>query len=267
MTHLWNRSWAIRIGLTLAVLLIAIIPVHADIVTVPEGLNPGDQYRLAFVTIATTDAFNSTLAYYNDIVNDDVAASSTLSSLGASWTAIASTTCGFDCRAYNNTDTMPSVTTTHYPIYNLQGELIAEDYYDLWSQDTDADGIATAIEYNRDGVEVNTYVWTGTDIHGFGAGTNQATPPANEGSLALGAIDFELNVGWPAIGDSASAGTTWINTQQGGSYESDPTWFEKLYPLYALSSPITVVPVPAAIWLLGSGLGALLVLRRKIRKA
>jgi hypothetical protein len=256
-----NRSWTIRIGVTLGFLLITIIPMHADIVTVPDGLNPGDQYRLAFVTIATTNAFNSTLAYYNGIVNDDVAASSALLSLGASWTAIVSTG-GSGERAYQNTDTCPTCPgTAHHPIYNLHGELIAVDYYDLWSVDSDADGIATAIQYNRNGEAVITYVWTGTQANGFGAGY-----PSTEGAYALGAIDFVLNVGWPAIGQSDQAGTAWINAQQGGSDETYPTWFENPYPLYALSSPITVVPVPAAIWLLGSGLIALLAFRRKGRK-
>jgi hypothetical protein len=41
-------------------------------ITVPTGLNPGDRYRLAFVTSTTRDARSSNIADYNLFVTDVV---------------------------------------------------------------------------------------------------------------------------------------------------------------------------------------------------
>ena len=38
-------------------------------ITIPVGLNPGDTYRLAFVTSTKTDALNSQIDYYHNFVN------------------------------------------------------------------------------------------------------------------------------------------------------------------------------------------------------
>jgi hypothetical protein len=38
-------------------------------ITLPSGLNPGDQYRLAFVTSSTRDALSTNIADYNNFVD------------------------------------------------------------------------------------------------------------------------------------------------------------------------------------------------------
>lgn len=76
----------------------------------PGNLGPGDQYRIAFVTTATTDATNSSISYYNNFVNSVANDTSTGGNLTAAlnhqgWTAIVSTT-GVDAR--DNTSTVPT---------------------------------------------------------------------------------------------------------------------------------------------------------------
>ena len=64
------------------------------------SLNPGDQYRLVFVTSGTRDATSSNIADYNNFVNDAAHASTDLNTAltaagftpsAINWTAIAST--------------------------------------------------------------------------------------------------------------------------------------------------------------------------------
>ena len=47
----------------------------AAIITVPPGLNPGDTYRLVFVTSLTRDAVSSDIGVYNDFVSTAAASS------------------------------------------------------------------------------------------------------------------------------------------------------------------------------------------------
>jgi hypothetical protein len=54
--------------------------VQAAIVTVPTGLNPGDQYRLVFVTSGTRDATSTNIADYNTFVANAVVGSALQSS-------------------------------------------------------------------------------------------------------------------------------------------------------------------------------------------
>ena len=65
---------------------------QASIQTQPASLNPGDPYRLAFVTSVFRNAFSSVIADYNKFVvvaANDVGSS--LEGLGATWNAIGST--------------------------------------------------------------------------------------------------------------------------------------------------------------------------------
>jgi len=59
------------VGLLMATLCSAAVTTHAQIVTVPPGLNPGDPYRLVFVTSTTRDALSSAIADYNSFVSKE----------------------------------------------------------------------------------------------------------------------------------------------------------------------------------------------------
>ena len=40
-------------------------------IATPPGLNPGDQFRIVFLTVGTTKATSSDIGYYNTFVNND----------------------------------------------------------------------------------------------------------------------------------------------------------------------------------------------------
>jgi len=111
--------------LGLLVLTIASPSANAAAVTVPPGLNPGDTYRLVFVTAGTISASSGLNSTYNNFVTNQANLGG-LGVLGATWKAVVSTTnqcpggqtCN-DTHAKDNTSTNPG--STGVPIYNLAG--------------------------------------------------------------------------------------------------------------------------------------------------
>jgi hypothetical protein len=75
-------------------------------ITAPPGLDPGDQYRLAFVTSTLRDATSANIADYNAYVTTVANAVPELLALATTWTAIGSTA-SVDAR--DNTGTNPNV--------------------------------------------------------------------------------------------------------------------------------------------------------------
>jgi hypothetical protein len=136
------------------------------LVVVPQGLNPGDQYRLVFVTSGVTDATSSDIDYYNDFVGGFAASVVELDELNTDWRAIASTASLHDptatIDASENTGT--DGTADDVPIYRLDGARIAVGNQDLW------DGVLeSAITTTEDGNIANAglQVWTGTTPTGI----------------------------------------------------------------------------------------------------
>ena len=84
-------------------------------ITIPTGLNPGDQYRISYVTSTIRDVTSSNIADYNAFVT--AAADSVIepAALGTSWTAIGSTA-SIDARDNTNTS---FTTSTCVGIYLL----------------------------------------------------------------------------------------------------------------------------------------------------
>jgi hypothetical protein len=107
----WIREssvWRVSSGATLLVCLVTWVAAGtatAIPITVPTGLNPGDEYRLAFVTSTTRDATSSDITVYNGFVTASANAVTELALLGSTWTAIASTP---TADARDNTNTNPS---------------------------------------------------------------------------------------------------------------------------------------------------------------
>jgi hypothetical protein len=111
-------------------------------------LNPGDTYRLAFVTSTETTANSNDIDFYNNFVN----------TLGfdatgiIGWTAIVSTQT-IDARDNTNTTASYGV----MPIFSIDGLTLITDG-PLWSSDLD-----NAINLTELGTTIdNDYVWTGT---------------------------------------------------------------------------------------------------------
>ncbi len=214
--------------LVLAAVSVAPLASSAAPITVPSGLNPGDKYRLAFVTSTTRDATSTNIADYNAFVSAVAAGQPELAALATTWTAIASTaTSGVK----QNTDTDPNV-STGFPIYQLDDTLVADDNADLW------DGLGNSpLRTSEDGTihySDGHEIWTGTNSAGSTAG-----------STALGGTSGDARVG--TLG---SLGTAWIN-----SFTNHPQ--NTLRPMYAISAELTVVPEPSTLALAAFGVVAL----------
>ena len=195
----------------------------------PAGLNPGDPYRLAYVTSTVRNAFSPNIADYNTFVNNLANGVGQLAGLGTTWTAIASTG---TTNARVNTGTLG---VDAIPIYNLNGEKIADTYGDLWDGDLDV-----AILYDETGTSLvsvggsNNRTWTGTN-------------PVGNPNQPLGSVT-------PTVGFANFMNQNWIIGQNlNNDLERN---------LYGMSGTLSAVPLPPAAALLGIPL--LTLLRRRV---
>ena len=197
--------------------------------TVPTELNPGDQYRLVFVTSTTIGNARSTnIAVYNTFVASVAESNNDLKALGTTWMAIASTT-AVDAR--DNTSTNPG-TAVGVPIYLLNDTRLAKNNADLWDN-----ALPQSPSITEDGSDLDTEVWTGSTFQGIGFDGRElgSTPTAQRG--CSGAVSGA----WMACGSA-------INSNLSRS-------------MYAISANLTVVPEPSTALLLASGLAAMAVAR------
>jgi hypothetical protein len=157
-------------------------------ITVPTGLNPGDQYRLAFVTSTTHDALSSNIADYNAFVTSVANSVPELVALGTTWKVIGSTST-IDAR--DNTGTNPFSSVGH-PIYRLDGAPVASSNADLW------DELTNPIELDENGVTAPAFaiVWTGT----LDSGIASAQPLGVVSPGVTFGVCHAFDSGWVACG-------------------------------------------------------------------
>ncbi len=191
---------------------------RADAIHLPD-LPAGSKYQLIFVTADTHDARSSDIGVYNIFVTQQAAQAPSLPS--ATWWAVGSTS-SVDAR--DNALAYQSI-----PIYDLEGNLVATGYDQLWSGQLQA-----PVAYDQLGdFHSGRAVWTGTEPDGTKGATPNPLGTANaySGTTALG------NVYWLTDGTGSTC-----------SGES----------MYGLSSLIIVpsspVPEPGTLTLLGSAL-------------
>lgn len=230
-----------RMAMAAIVLAGSTIVAQAAPITLPAGLNPGDSYRLAFVTSVARGAENTDIAAYNTFVNDLANAVPLLNALSTNWTAIASTS-AVDAR--DNTNTNPG-TETGAPIYLLDGvTMLASDNADLWDGTI---GNLFNIDENGNNVGV-TQVWTGTTADGSGN------------------LSQELGSASPITGATHFANSIWVTVT---SHPNTVQW-----RMYAISDAITIpggepepeIAEPGQLGLLGLGLVGLGFARRRRRR-
>ncbi|MCP4933196.1 MAG: PEP-CTERM sorting domain-containing protein [bacterium] len=209
--------------MTIAILLLSSTS-YAGTITFPDGLNIGDQYRLAFVTSTTRDATSSNIADYNDFVSAAANAVPSLAALGTTWTAIASTATGGSVlvNAKDNTSTDDSPAGNNgVPIYLVDGSTIIADHYDgLWDGSLDH-----ALNMTETGGAPSEFsIWTGT--LGNGAGE----PGNGLGGGGFGGVtgQFKTSLLWT---------------------EGFPVSYGDELHLYGISGTLTVaaVPIPADV--------------------
>lgn len=200
-------------------------PVSANVVLQPVGLNPGDQYRLVFVTSSTRDGASNNINDYNQFVQDAANAAPIVGEWNLSWSAIASTS---SVNAIDNTGT-PSA-TSGVAVYRIDGTKVADDYADLWDGNIDAFISTTEL-----GASIEDAVWTGTN--------------------RFGETQFPLGSSGPMVGITYGALLeVWSQLATGSTNLHQ-------WPLYAMSEPLTAVPEPSGfLYLSLVGIGFL---RRK----
>jgi hypothetical protein len=214
-------------------LLVTARQAAAVVVTVPPGLNVGDQYRLMFVTSTTISATSSNISDYNTHTHSAATAVTALNALATTWNAVASTG-AIDARD----NTFSNYTTdTGYPIYRLDGVRVANDYADLWDN-----SLLAPVNITELGTSSAFLTWTGTN--GFGQKDQ-----------------FGLYLGNPTgveVGVTNATDGYWI----GGGFS---TTVSDLKPLYAMSEVLTVrVPEPVSLQI--ATLGALTILLRRRKR-
>jgi hypothetical protein len=233
-----SAAWALPLALVFGLASAA----HAAAIVIPPGLNPGDTYRIIFVTSNTSNGSSANIANYNNFVTIQANLDAGLAGLGTTWTALASTAA---VNVLTNTGLSAADTTT--PFYNTAGNLIAT------------------------GVRVAT-----TGLYGL-----QTTAHQNIILLASGSFAIGSNVVFTGTmpGGASSSSPLGSSTPSAGRFDStnsiwtfgvtrsasDPA---RLYGISGvLTVPTATTPEPSSLALLGSALLALgLAKLRGVRK-
>ena len=199
----------------------------AEVTLQPSGLEPGDRYRLLFVTSESRDALSHDIDDYNNFVQSVADAAPVVGPWGLTWKALASTD---TVDARDNTGTNPAL-GSHTSVVRIDGALIADSYESFYSTGGD-----TATNVSLDVTELGSTlmidlgptlsspgapVWTGTSFDGT-ALSNGELGDDGTNFVALGFANFSLD---PALlADFQPPGNS--------------------YSLYAVSQVLTAVPEP-----------------------
>ena len=206
----------------------------------PTGAHPtlgrnwtvGDTYQLIFVTSTARTAASSDMAVYNAFVQAAADAAGLGASVGVEWRAVAST---------NNVNARDNAAITGL-VYNMALELVG-DISQLYGEANNVNDVYyTEYVVKRPGDSV---MWTGSTRYGLKWESGLG------GNMELGRV---------MVGTSDDSGNGWLE-DGGRRYNRWPGIDE--FPLYSLSSTLTIIPEPATMVLLGlGGMGMLLGRRR-----
>lgn len=191
---------------------------------IPPGLNPGDQFYIIFAGSDTVDGAQSSAVYASYAAT--VKANDPDTAAIAGWTTLF----GHDD---SSLVTQSAFSDTSQPIYNTNGDKVADNAAELFSTSLDS-----AIGYDESGVANSAYIWTGYNFTGGPTGIGDDSLGGNDsltdGCLA-GTADEDDNR-WAASVLAGGAGCDGANLG-----------------LYVLS-PLLTVPAPVVSIGAGSGL-------------
>ncbi|BDC48941.1 hypothetical protein F183_A12570 [Bryobacterales bacterium F-183] len=220
--------------LTLLAAFACAVPALADPWT-PTGLNPGDRYRLVFVTSVTRDGLSANISDYDQFVNTAAHASgSIVASLSSmQWLAIAST---------STTDAFTHIGGAFtVPVYRLDGLRVAANAAGLWSA-----SLQNPIVVDETGANTVGLVWTGTNY---------------DGSPYPG---FHLGLGSGAAGGSDKVDGCWIVCQAETGSVPHSVYAISATDLIFGASPVSVPePGELATWMLGTSAAAVIARKKR----
>lgn len=190
------------------------------ILQTPAGLNPGDQFRVVFVTDGTRDATSTNIADYDSFVNAEAGAA-TYNGVVVNWLVIGST---------DSVDAIDHVGQTNATVYLSDGTLVTTSTTPagLWSRNL-LHAINLDLAANPP-PPFDNFVWTGTNPFGTGFGGALGDTRPQVGSIIF------TNDAWVSSGTDNSPGSR---------------------PFYGISSVLTVpqaVPEPSTLAMLGTAL-------------
>jgi hypothetical protein len=201
---------------------------RADLMLVPPGLHPGDQFRVVFLSSATRDALSPNIADYDQFITNLAVAAGIDTYIGSpvTWQALGSTA------TVDAVDRLPKSFASP-PLYRLDGGLVAPSTGVLWVMGP----TGSPITVTESGLDLGSaVVWTGTLRDGT------AFEPLGAGFfVAFGSTLSTSDGGWVAFNDAPRS---------------------EQHHLYGYSSVLTVpsaaaVPEPATCTLALVGLGTL----------
>ena len=220
-------------------------------INTPAGLNPGDRFRIAFVTGTTTTGSSTDITSYNLFVNT-AAGGATYNGSAVTFYAIGSTA---TVNAYDNIRS----TTMNDPVYLAGGALVAPSI-------TGANGLWSGALVNRIATDID-----GTVVSPDGGGNRTVfTGSLVDGTASsepLGYFFFPSPFDPPEFLTStgkATGGTDAAWIRDGGGFIAT---FSR--SLYGISETLTVAPVPEpsayAMALAGLACGGYSLFRRRQR--
>jgi len=214
----------------LVLVLLLIIMISASVthaaLETPEGLSPGDQFHWAFITKGEHQAHYNDIANYNGFVD-----------MEAERDGARTEDLGINWYAVASTETVNAKDNVNIsgPVYRVDGVKIADSAYDFWNE-----SLLDNLNKDQWGEGRNHYVWTGSTTGG------------------VKVENYHLGSTNPIRGLQPRSNSQWINCDTYGN--------TSYFPMYAISEVQTVVPIPAAAWLLGSGIIGLVVVRRRFTR-
>ena len=190
-----------------ALLFLGFTAAQADILP-PPGLNPGDQFRLVFVSSQTRIADQGDDQFLTGLA--DAAGLGVYNANPVGWHVLGS-------QSSPGPSAIDRLPNSAVPIYNTNGDLVANAAHDIWSGT-----LLHAIAYTETAVVMDTLVWTATLPNGH-------VPPTNQGLGDFGDV---------VVGRSSASDGGWVDFDL--AFSNNPP-----HSFYGFSDVITVAaPVP-----------------------